>query len=230
MKQQKRNSHKLVSIKGALELPVWFQNPQGFTLSGDLILPSRVPPHPVIVFSHGMYSGKESPRNRKIAESLLEAGFAVLLFDFTGHGKSEGLLEESTIEQQVEDLGAALDFLETHQDKINLLLVGINGSSTGGTVALLRASIDDRIRAMVLRSARMDNTLDAARLISIPTLLIVGEMDSVTAHENRVLYMALGGKKELEVIPGAGHLFDEPGQMERVTNLTVLWFAENLPG
>lgn len=190
-------------------------------------MPDGSPPYPVVVFSHGFYSGKFSPRNLEIARELLRQGIASFLIDFTGHGDSEGALEESTIEQQVDDLGAAIDFL-TQQNDVDADRIGVNGSSAGGTVAVRRASVDPRIKVLVLRSPRAEGAIMAARLVGVPSLIVAGERDIAVVGESRDLYAALSGEKRLEIVEGAGHLFERPGQLKQAIGISVTWFTEKL--
>src|SRR5690606_11677837 len=118
--------------------------------------------------------------------------------------ESEGTLEESTVERQVEDLGAEIDAVlaEGATDETR---IGVAGASSGGAVALLRASIDFRIRALVLRSANPAGAEDAAWRVRVPTLLVVGEHDTPTLAANQALAARLAGPHRLEVVPGGDH-------------------------
>ncbi|MBI2865233.1 MAG: alpha/beta hydrolase [Chloroflexi bacterium] len=210
-----------------MEKTVWFSNFKGYRLSGTILVPDGTPPYPAVIFSHGLYSGKFSPRNLQIARELLKNGIAALLIDFTGHGDSEGTIEESSIDQQVDDLGSAVDFL-AGRDDVDAQRLGVNGSSTGGTVAVIRAAGDPRIKALVLRSPRADGAIKAAYLVSAPTLIIAGQRDTVVVEECNALYAALSGEKRLEMVKGAGHLFEQPEQLRQATELTIGWFQEKL--
>ncbi len=203
--------------------PVFFENGIGLRLAGELTVAGAGAP--LVVFSHGLYSGKDSPRNRQIAAALVAHGISTFLFDYTGHGESEGSIEESTIERQVGDLGSALNFL-AGQPAVGPM--GVNGSSTGGTVALLRAAGDDRIGALVVRSARDYGVSPVASAVRVPTLVIVGGEDILVAGEAERIYLALGGPREFLVVPGAGHLFEDPEHMRQVTAATVGWFERHL--
>ncbi len=166
----------------------------------------------MIVFAHGWGSGKASPRNRAVAEGLQAAGFAALLFDFTGHGESEGTQADSTPEQQVEDLDAAIGALQGVEG-VDPGRLGVVGASAGGAVALVRAAVDTRIRAMVLRSANPAGTGDAADRVTVPTLLVVGERDEPIRAANEELL---------------GHVFEDPDALRRVVAVTVDWFADHV--
>ncbi len=208
-------------------LTVHFRNGRGLRLAADLLLPEDHPARATVVFAPGMYSTRDSPSNRVVAERLREIGIASLLLDFTGHGESEGLMEESTVEQQVDDLGAALDFLEG-QTALRQQPFGVYGSTTGGSVAVLRTSLDPRPRALVLRAPRAVGVLDAARQVRVPTLIIADGQEIVLLEESRGLYAALGGEKRLEILPGVGRRLDEPEVLEPAIELAAEWFRERL--
>jgi putative phosphoribosyl transferase len=204
-----------------------FRSSKGLTLAAELLLPDARPPHPVIVFAHGWGSGKASPRNRAVAEGLRAAGFAAVLFDFTGHGESEGTPADSTPEQQVEDLDAAIGALQGVEG-VDVERVGVVGASAGGAVALVRAAVDKRIRAMVLRSTNPAGTGDAADRVTVPTLLVVGERDEPIRAANDELLGHLVAPARLEVVPRGDHVFEDPEALRRVVAVTVDWFAEHL--
>lgn len=204
-----------------------FRNSKGLTLAGELLLPEGRGPHPIVVFAHGWGSGKDSPRNRAVAEELRAAGFAAFLFDFTGHGESEGTLAESTPDQQLDDLNAAIDTLQGVEEADTGRL-GVVGSSSGGAVALMGAATDARIRALVLRSANPAGTGDAADRVTVPTLLVVGERDEPIRSANEELMVHFSAAGRLEVVPKGDHLFEDPEALRRAVELTVDWFAEHL--
>ena len=128
--------------KRMVEEEVRFKTSRDLKLSGVLLAPNE-DLLDVVVFAHGTGSGKSSPRNRGIAEKLLEAGIGSFLFDFTGHGDSDGLIAQSTQSQQFDDLTSALDFLDK-QTYVATRFIGVHGSSTGGTVAVRAAAQDLR--------------------------------------------------------------------------------------
>lgn len=220
-----------------------FVNSRGLKLAGELLWPDKwhgppahdsragrpchaEPPYSGVVFAHGMYSSKGSPRNRAIAERLREQGIACLLFDFTGHGESEGELEDAALEEQADDLRAALDQLQAHPDRVNR--IGVHGSSTGGTAAVWLAAEDRRIQVLVLRAPRSAGLLERAARVKAPTLIIQGGADWQVRQESERLMPALAGEKGLELVEGAGHLFEEPGAMEKAAELAVSWFLQHL--
>ncbi len=209
-----------------IEEEVIFKTSRGMKLSGALLATDESP-QDVVIFSHGTGSNKSSPRNRGIAESLLESGIASFLFDFTGHGESDGVLEQSTQDQQFDDIISALDFLD-EQTFIQTRFIGINGSSTGGTVALRAAAVDPRIQVMVLRVPRNFDIIQYAPLVQAPTLIIQGSEDHIVLPEAIEIYEALKCKKKLHIIEGAGHLFSEkPEYAQEMCDVTCGWFVDN---
>jgi len=206
-----------------IEEDVIFKTSRGLKLSGA-ILATDSGLQDVVVFAHGTTSSKASPRNRGIAERLLRSGIASFLFDFTGHGESDGIFEQSTQDQQLYDLISALDFLD-EQRYIKPRFIGINGSSTGGTVAVRAASDDPRIQVMVLRVPRQHDIIEFAETVTAPTLVVQGREDKTVLPEAQEIYNALTSPKELHIVEGAGHLFDEkPEYLQEMTDVSSAWF------
>jgi predicted phosphoribosyltransferase/dienelactone hydrolase len=208
------------------DIRIVFKNSRGLTLAGRLLVPATPGPHPAVVFAHGWGSGKESPRNRAVAEALRRLEFAAFLFDFTGHGESEGTPEESTREQQVDDLTAALGALEGLEE-IDRHRLGVVGASSGAAVAVLGAARDRRIRALALRSPNLEGAEDAVSRVTVPTLLVVGEHDEPLRAAIGPLLGRFGGPRALETIPGGDHLFEDPAALARATAATVAWFRDH---
>lgn len=207
-----------------IEEEVRFKTSRGLRLSGALLAPDSGLCD-AVVFAHGTSSSKASPRNRGIAERLLEAGIASFLFDFTGHGESDGLFHQSTQDQQYDDLISALDFLD-EQPYVQTRFVGVNGSSTGGTVAIHAAAEDPRIQVMVLRVPRNYDVLHFATHVTAPTLIVQGSEDSIVLPEAKEIFGALQCPKELHLVQGAGHLFSEkPEYIEEMSDVTCGWFV-----
>jgi putative phosphoribosyl transferase len=220
----------LEHVPAALDssLRVSFKNSRGISLAGVLLVPPAAGPHPVVVFAHGWGSGKDSPRNRAAAEALRGAGIAAFLFDFTGHGESEGTPEQSTAAQQVDDLRAACEIVRT-LDEVDANHIGVVGASSGAMAALSLATESPRVAALVLRSAAVEGAEDAAARVTVPTLLVVGEHDRPVRLANQRLLGRLGGVHRLEVVAGGDHLFENAEARRRATALTVAWFEEHLP-
>jgi len=206
-----------------IEEAVTFKTSRGLKLSGALLAPDETL-HDVVIFAHGTGSNKASPRNRGIAEQLLDAGIASFLFDFTGHGESDGLPEQSTQDQQFDDLESALDFINL-QTFFQTRFIGVNGSSTGGTVAIRAAAEDERIGVMVLRVPRNIEILPLVPMVKAPTLVLQGSEDKIVLPEAIEIYEALTCPKELHIVQGAGHLFDDtPAYFQEMTDVTCAWF------
>jgi putative phosphoribosyl transferase len=208
-----------------METSVEFRNSRGLRLSGILLRPDAAGKRltePVVVFAHGWGSSKRSERNWSIAQALVGHGFAVFLFDFTGHGESEGVERETTLEDQIDDLRRAVDWVHAQAD---LDPIGIAGSSSGGAVALEEAVGDPRVRALVLRAPSAATRFSRAARIEVPTLLIQGENDPLL-ERNRRLAETLNCEHRLVTIPGASHLFEEPGKFAAVLRETLEWFRQ----
>ncbi|MCX6344002.1 MAG: alpha/beta fold hydrolase [Armatimonadetes bacterium] len=214
-----------------IEEDIRFKTSRGLKLAGLLLAPNAGI-HDIVVFAHGTASNKFSPRNRGIAEGLLKLGIASFLFDFTGHGESDGLFHQSTKDQQFDDLISAIDYLDI-QTFVKTRFVGVNGSSTGGAVAIRAAAEDARIQVMALRVPRNYDVIPFANLVKAPTLVIQGSEDQIVLPEAKEIYEALGGPKELLIIEGAGHLFDEkPEYLKKMTDASCAWFEnwlKNIP-
>lgn len=207
-----------------IEETLTFKTSRGLKLAGALIAPDEKL-RDIVVFAHGTGSSKSSPRNRGIAEKLLDAGIGSFLFDFTGHGDSDGLPEQSTQDQQYDDLTSALDYLST-QTVVETRFIGVHGSSTGGTVAIRAAAEDPRIQVMVLRVPRNYEILEFAQMIQAPTLIIQGTEDKIVLPESKEIFDALQCPKELHMIKGAGHLFDEaPRFQKEMEEAACEWFV-----
>ena len=200
------------------------------TLEGNLGLPAS--PTGVVLFAHGSGSGRHSPRNRYVAARLREAGLATLLVDLlteaeeridarTAHLRFDiGLLADRLV--------GAIDWL-ARDPRTAALPVGLFGASTGGGAALVAAAQrPDRVAAVVSRGGRPDLAGPALPTVRTPTLLIVGG-DDVVITLNRQALARLGSPvKELVIVPGASHLFEEPGKLEEVARLAADWFARHL--
>lgn len=208
-----------------MEESISLRNKHGLRLSGKVLFPDkRRRRYPLVIFSHGLNSGKSSPRNTMIANALLARGFAAMIFDYSGHGDSEGTISDDFISQQLDDLDTAISAAIRHP-RVDPDRIGISGSSTGGTVAILKAAHDSRIRALVLRAPPSEGIYAQAEKIRVPTLIIQGSED-MRIRETRELYGHLACKKNMVVIDGAGHLFENPRHFEMVVHETVAWFSD----
>jgi putative phosphoribosyl transferase len=204
-----------------VELRVAFKNSRGKGLVGQLLVPAGERRSPVIVFAHGWGSGKRSPHNRLVAETLLEHGIGSFLFDFTGHGESEGKQEHCTVAQQAEDLAAAIDVLATLDD-VDSHRVGVIGVSSGAAGALHATARDTRIRALALCSATLAGAEDDPPTVTTPTLLVLGEADAPIQAQNEMLLGRLAGPRRLETV--ASDLFEDPGALVCASGLMAGWF------
>jgi putative phosphoribosyl transferase len=200
-------------------------------LAGDLTIPSG--PAGIVVFAHGSGSGRRSPRNRAVAEELHHAGLGTLLIDLLTTDEDAEDRETGRWRFDVALLGervvAAVDWLGA-DEALGRLPVGCFGASTGAAAALLAAAErPDRVAAVVSRGGRPDLAGDALSRVMAPTLLIVGGDDAHVIELNRQAAGRLPDEPQLEIVPGAGHLFEEPGALERVAALTRDWFSHKLP-
>ncbi len=196
----------------------------------DLSIPQNV--RGLVLFAHGSGSSRFSPRNRFIAKILQNAGFATLLMDLLTSAEEEVDQQTGHLRFDIELLGERLmqatEHVATLADTADLP-VDYFGASTGAAAALVAAAaFPDRIRAVVSRGGRPDLAGSALPQVHAPTLLIVGEADEPVVRLNREALKQLTCPKKLEIIPGAGHLFEEPGALERVAELTVDWFQRHL--
>lgn len=205
---------------------IWFKNRRGLKLCAYLMHQDNAAKVPVVIFAHGLYSNKDSSRNYRIAEKLLSNNFASLLIDFSGHGESEGILEDDFLSQQLDDLDALLDQVQT-LDVIDKQRIGVNGSSTGGIVAMVKSINDDRIKVLCLRAPPSQGFHGFAAQVKVPTLIIQGEMDPLL-QENKRLFDLLTCEKKFELVKGAGHLFEDPKLEEQMAKITVDWFLYHL--
>jgi dienelactone hydrolase len=199
-------------------------------LEGDLGLPERA--RGVVLFAHGSGSGRLSPRNRYVARMLNEAGLATLLIDLLT--RDEEAIDQLTTHLRFDipmlamRLEAATDWLRAHPDTRSLR-IGYFGASTGAGAALVAAAHHpDTVAAVVSRGGRPDLAGTALTRVQSPTLLIVGENDLTVLQLNRVALGQLRCEKRLAIVPGATHLFEEPGALEEVAQLAREWFERRL--
>jgi putative phosphoribosyl transferase len=218
--------HRRRAAEADSALGISFSNERGWRLAGDVILPGSPGRHPVVIFAHDRSAGRKNPADRAVAEALRDEGFGSLLFDWSGHGDSEGSPGDCSLEQQVEDLGAALDALET-LDELDAGRVGVMGTRSGAAVALLRGAKDPRIRALVLRSADPKQAADAAPHVTAPTLLVVAEQDESARRASEALLTRLGGPRWVELVEGAGPGLD-PAALRQAAALALGWFTAHL--
>jgi putative phosphoribosyl transferase len=198
------------------------------SLPGELILPANA--EGVVLFAHGSGSSRRSPRSQFVARTIREGGVGTLLFDLLT--QEEENIDERTahlrfdIGMLAQRLVDATDWVESEFDELR---VGYFGSSTGGGAALVAAAAKNScVSAVVSRGGRPDLAGDALPMVKAPTLLIVGGRDYPVIDMNRRAYLRLNAEKELVLVPGASHLFEEPGTLERVAHLAADWFQTYL--
>ena len=195
-------------------------------LPGDLFVPAGSVG--LVVFAHGSGSSRLSPRNVLVADRLHGAGLGTLLFDLLTPAEGED-------RANVFDIGLLADRLSGASrwagERVAEVPLGLFGASTGAAAALVAASeLGRRVGAVVSRGGRPDLAGGALPGVSAPTLLIVGGADRQVLELNREALARMRCEKRLEVIPGATHLFEEPGALERVAELAAGWFAKHLTG
>jgi putative phosphoribosyl transferase len=181
-----------------------------------------------VVFAHGSGSSRHSPRNRFVASVLTDAGFATLLLDLLTAEEGEDRDNVFDIALLADRLSRAAEWV-TCEPEMAGLPVGFFGASTGSAAALVAAaSHPGRASAVVSRGGRPDLARDELPSVKAPTLLIVGGDDEPVLTWNRDALKRLTCPKELAVVPGATHLFEEPGALEQVAELARDWFARHL--
>ncbi|HYL63830.1 MAG TPA: alpha/beta hydrolase [Candidatus Methylomirabilis sp.] len=198
------------------------------TLEGNL----AVPPHPcgIVLFAHGSGSSRHSPRNRYVAESLQAHGIATLLMDLLTASEEEMDRRTALLRFNIRLLAKRLAGATTwtlRQPDLRGLSVGYFGASTGAAAALVAAAqVSGTVAAVVSRGGRPDLAGDALGSVVAPTLLIVGGRDGPVIDLNEQALAKLGcSEKKLFIIPGATHLFEEPGALEVVTRVAADWFS-----
>jgi putative phosphoribosyl transferase len=202
----------------------------GVALEGDLAIPAAA--RGIVMFAHGSGSSRHSSRNRYVAEELRRGNLGTLLLDlltpaeervdeYTRHHRFDiGLLAERLI--------GAMRWLDS-QDDTRGLPVGLFGASTGGGAALVAAARrPDRVGAVVSRGGRPDLAAEELPNVRSPTLLIVGGPDNVVIEQNEQAMRQMKAPVRLEIVPGATHLFEEPGGLEQVARLAREWFVRYL--
>jgi dienelactone hydrolase len=201
------------------------------TLQGDLVLPEGA--RGIVLFAHGSGSSRHSPRNRQVAARLNQAGLGTLLVDLLT--PAEERLDLVTAHHRFDisllarRLVGAIDWLRGGQAES--LPIGLFGASTGAAAALVAAAArPEDVAAVVSRGGRPDLAGPALSQVRAPTLLIVGGADPVVLELNKVAFELLQTEKQLLVIPGATHLFEESGALEEVARLAADWFTRHLGG
>lgn len=204
-----------------ISLPV-----NGVRLIGDLSMPEGA--KSLIIFSHGSGSSRLSPRNQQVASYLQKRGIATLLFDLL---TPEEDMEEANrfdirlLTKRLCEVTKILEELSTTKG----IALGFFGASTGAASALDAAAKLPQVFAVVSRGGRPDLASTDLSKIKVPVQLIVGSKDTTVLALNRLVFDKLRCKKELAIVPGATHLFEEDGSMEKVANLAYNWFNTHVP-
>lgn len=199
-------------------------------LTGDLLLPDGA--RGLVVFVHGSGSSRLSTRNQQVARYLSERGLATLLFDLLS--AAEERIDRITSELRfdipllTQRLVGVLDWIAA-ESELSFLPVGLFGASTGAAAAILSAvQRPEQVRAIVSRGGRTDLAGGKVQQLHAPILQIVGARDPVILGLNRKVSQALACEQRLDVVPGATHLFEEPGTLQEVARLAAQWFEQHL--
>jgi dienelactone hydrolase len=194
-------------------------------LPGRLCLPA--PPTGLVLFAHGSGSSRSSPRNAFVASVLHESWIGTLLFDLLTEQEATDRVNVFDVALLAERLLAAVRFVAGLEQTRHLPL-GVFGASTGAAAALVAAAREPRVAAVVSRGGRPDLAGRKLGAVRVPTLLIVGAADTEVLALNERAYAVLECERRLAVVPGATHLFDEPGTLEDAARLAAEWFAKHL--
>lgn len=206
----------------------------GVHLEGIVSIPED--PHGLVVFVHGSGSSRNSPRNQFVAQNLQESGLATLLFDLLTTYEEEIDLRTRHLRFDIDLLArrtaGVLEWLDL-QPFAHELRRGLFGSSTGAAAALMAAvEVPDKVDAVVSHGGRPDLAGPALSKVQVPTLLIVGGEDEtvIDFNEEALDQMPEGAEKKMVIVPGASHLFEEPGALEHAARLAAEWFQVHLDG
>lgn len=212
----------MTTIQKIVSIPI-----DAVLLEGTLVVPPAA--KALIVFAHGSGSSRFSPRNNFVAQILQKANFATLLFDLLTTEEDSVYATRFDIELLAHRLKAVTEWVAQQED-LQSLSIGYFGASTGAAAALKAAAQlpDGIVKAIVSRGGRPDLAAEALAKVQSPTLLIVGGNDSEVLQLNRNAFDALTGEKQLSIVEGATHLFEESGALEKVAELAVRWFKRHL--
>jgi pimeloyl-ACP methyl ester carboxylesterase len=213
------------AVQQSIQIPA-----AGVSLEVDIMVPD--PARGLVLFAHGSGSSRHSPRNRLIAQDLQDAGLATALIDLLTAREEQRDYLSGELRFNIPLLAvrvvALTDWVVEHEPTSGLG-VGLFGASTGAAAALVAAAHrPDSVQAVVSRGGRPDLAGDFLRMVHQPTLLIVGGNDPEVIELNRKAMTELRGPKRLEIVPGATHLFEEPGTLQQVARLAKDWFLQHL--
>ena len=209
-------------FKETLHIPVSSE----VTLFADIMIPDKA--GTLVIFSHGSGSSRFSPRNKFVASALQKAGIATLLVDLLTPEEDrdyDNRFEIGLLAQRLVDVTSWVTESALTKD----LALGYFGASTGAAAALRAAALlGGTIKSIVCRGGRPDLAKNDLPAVKVPVLLIVGGLDMPVVQMNKGAYLDLECHKELVIIPGASHLFEEPGKLEEVAKLALAWFEGHL--
>ena len=195
-------------------------------LKGDWVIPKNA--IGIIIFSHGSGSSRFSPRNKMVAEVMQQHGIGTLLFDLLTEEEDQIYENRFDIDLLTSRLIETTEWLMKYE-KAKDLPIGYFGASTGAASAMRAAAyFGKNIKAVVLRGGRPDLALKVLHLVTAPTLLIVGQMDVPVIQMNKQAFDQLKTVKEMKLISGATHLFEESGKLMEVADLAILWYKKYL--
>ena len=198
----------------------------GINLEGALVIPSEA--RGIVLFAHGSGSSRHSPRNNFVAQVLHKAGMGTLLMDLLTQEEDSVYQNRFDIDLLTWRLERATQWLVDPPQSASLA-IGYFGASTGAAAALqAAATFGPSIGAVVSRGGRPDLAMSALDRVQSPTLLIVGGLDDIVIDLNRQAYAKLKSEKHLAIVPGATHLFEEPGTLQEAARLAADWFKRHL--
>ncbi|MES2805917.1 MAG: dienelactone hydrolase family protein [Bacteroidota bacterium] len=196
------------------------------TLKGDLIIPENA--RGIVIFSHGSGSSRFSSRNRMVAELIQKQNIGTFLFDLLTEEEDELYENRFNIDLLSDRLIETTQWLMDYKSTTDLP-IGYFGASTGAASALRAAAyFKEKIKAVVSRGGRPDLAITELPQVTAPTLLIVGGLDVAVIGMNKMAYDQLESVKEMKIIPGATHLFEEPGKLLEVAELAMVWYKRYL--
>ncbi|MES2578191.1 MAG: alpha/beta hydrolase [Bacteroidota bacterium] len=196
------------------------------TLKGDLIIPENA--RGIVIFSHGSGSSRFSSRNRMVAELIQKQNIGTFLFDLLTEEEDELYENRFNIDLLSDRLIETTQWLMDYKSTTDLP-IGYFGASTGAASALRAAAyFKTKIKAVVSRGGRPDLAITELPQVTAPTLLIVGGLDVAVIGMNKIAYDQLETVKEMKIIPGATHLFEEPGKLLEVAELAMVWYKRYL--
>lgn len=214
---------------GNVNAPLVWVSAGEVELEGSLEVPEGA--QGVVLFAHGSGSSRHSPRNRFVAKELQGGGLGTLLIDLLTPEEEAVDLRTRELRFDIEGLARRLvgvvDWLGEHPDTAGLG-IGLFGASTGAGAALVAAAERPEVGAVVSRGGRPDLAGAALTRVRAPTLLIVGGFDKPVIELNRRAFERLSETKDLQIVPGASHLFEEPGTLDEVARLARTWFTRHL--